>query len=50
MHEVSFLLFLGNKMLDKCGTYLISNNGSSSEDVFTALRSLSMVVVCNLQY
>ena len=32
-------------MLDKCGTYLISNEGSSLEDVFTALRIFSMVVV-----
>ena len=32
-------------MLDKFGTYLISNEGSSSEDVFTALMSFSIVVV-----
>ena len=42
---MSFLLFLGNNMLDKCGTYLISNEGPSSEDVFTALRSFAMLYV-----
>ena len=32
-------------MPDRCGIYLISNERFSSEDIFTALMSFSMVVV-----
>ena len=42
---MSYLLLLGNTMLDKCGTYLISNEGYISEDIFIAMGNFSMVVV-----